>query len=898
MKKPYPQQAAHIEALANILLRHRAAIDSSKTGTGKTLCAAEVAKRLGLSVFVIAPKSTTVNWSRVLKEQGAELTGVVNYEKLRKGTTLFGKWVKGSFTFTLPPGTMIVFDEVHACKGHYTQNAKMLIAAKPFVTLMLSATACENPVEMRAIGYLLGLHYLKDFYGWALRFGATTNPWGALEFVKRVGSDGHLDRLSRLIYPEHGSMLTREDLAEFFPDGQIIYDPISFGNADEIKKLLDECADELQSIVDKEIEERVTLKGNPAEAVVKLTRARQKVELLKMPEICSMVHERLEEGKSVVVFLNYNQSVRYLCDKLESADVVAGKIWGEEARTAKRQEVIDAFQRDEVRVLVCNIAAGGTGVNLHHTDTSTRPREALISPCYNAKIMDQVFGRIDRAGARSSPINRVLVAAGSIEEKVLEAVQIKIDNMQRLHKKSFITTMPRTPTYPAATPEAAIEVEATPVVETPAAETPAAPAPVEAPKVKRTRKPKETAAEPKPEPAPVAEAAPAPAAAEPAAPSTGEDAIKKSGERGHAAFSPSQLDSLSICPGYQGGKSSATAMKAAEQGTRCHAACETGDMTGLDDEEKMLVEMAMGYEAEVAEGALDIKREICVEVFDQWGFLDTLIIKPDGKADIVDFKFGIMPVRDAEKNIQMKAYTFGVMNMFPSIKEITVHLVQPKLDTISFHTWNRERDLDTIGAEIKLVIERAKLARTDFFAPDVEKTFSPLCEACDFCGNRARCRPLARKTISIVSKFDPAFGVLDDPVIRPGETRDPKTASLLLRAAKIAAKWAEDVQAWALEMALTEGIVPEDFRLVEVNKPRRINSPLLAYEALKDKVAWEDMLACATGVSIGKLEEIFTESAPKGEKAKYKNLLTDRLLTAGALVSEGVYHKLDPIRTK
>jgi superfamily II DNA or RNA helicase len=893
MKTPYPQQAAHIDVLTNIISRHKAALDSSKTGTGKTLCAAEVAKRLGLNVFVVAPKATLVNWSRVLKEQGAGVVGVINYEKLRTGKSGFGDWKKGSFIFNVPPKTLIVFDEVHACKGHYTQNAKMLIAAKPLPTLMLSATACENPVEMRALGFLLGLHNLKDFYGWATRFGAKANAWGALEFVKNHFSDGHLDRLHRLTYPNHGHMLTREDLAEFFPNGQLIYDPISFGSSKEIKALLDECSEELESIIEKEVEERVTLKGNPAEAMVKLTRARQKVELLKMPEISQMVQDRLDEGKSVVVFLNFNQSVRALSDRLEMVGITAGKIWGEEPRAAKRQEAIDAFQHDEVHVLICNIAAGGTGVNLHHTETAARPREALISPCYNAKIMEQVFGRIDRAGAKSDPINRVLVAEGSVEEKVLEAVQIKIDNMTRLHKKSYITTMPRTPTYPAPTKEVAIEVDAT-VIETPTVEV----APVtEIPKVKRERKPKkveeavaptpvEATPEPVVAPVPVAEVA------------TGEDAVKKSGERGHAEFSPSQLDSLSICPGYKGGSSSATAMKAAEQGTRCHAACETGDITGLTEEERMLVEMAMGYESDVAEGSIDIKREICVEVFDQWGFLDTLIIKPDGKADIVDFKFGYMPVRDAEKNIQMKAYTYGVWVMFPSLKEITVHLVQPKLDTISFHTWDRDRDMERIGWEIKLVIERAKLARMNFFDEDVEALFTPLCEACDFCGNRARCRPLARKIIKISSKYDPIFEVLDNPVLRPGEIRDPKTMGLLLRAAKIAAKWAEDTQSMALEQALTEGIVPEDFRLVEVNKPRRVTNALLAYEALKDKIAWEDMLACATGVSIGKLEEIFTESAPRGEKAKYKTQLSDRLQDAGALVSEGVYHKLDPIRTK
>lgn len=861
MKTPYPPQEEHIDILVSALQSNHAALDSSVTGTGKTLCASEVAKRMGMKMFIVAPLATLVNWRRVTEEQGAEVVAVINYEKLRTGKSPWGSWKSGSFVFNLPPKTLVVFDEAHACKGTYTKNAKMLIGAKKLPTLMLSATIAENPTEMRALGYLLNLHRLHDFYGWALKHGCSTNPWGALEFIKRESGGKSLDLLRRLIYPSKGHMLTREDLAEFFADGSVIYDPISFGSSDEIAKLLEECAEELQQIIDKEKEEKVALEGNPAEAMVKLTRARQKVELLKMPEICDFVEERLSEGKSVAVFLNFNDSIGFLRDSLNRRGINAGVIWGKDQTPKERQAVVDAFQTDTLHVVLCNIAAGGTGINLHHTSTSTRPREALISPCYNAKIMEQVFGRIDRAGSLSSPINRVLVAAGSVEEKVLEAVKIKIDNLKRLHNKSFITTMPRKPKY----------------------KTEEQPAAAETPKI---QEPKAVSA---PEPAP---------AKEQKAPQTAAEAVQKSADRGHASFSPSKLDPLSICPGYISGTSSEAATAAAEQGTRCHAACETGNLDGLSDEEKMLVEMAMGYEAEVAEGAVEVKREICVEFFDQWGYLDTLIVKPNGIADIVDFKFGIMPVREAEKNIQMKAYTYGVLVMFPSIKEITVHLVQPKLDTISFHTWSRERDMANLEREIKLVVDRAKAVNADPFSPESEKLLTPLCEACDFCGRRAQCRPLGKKLLSITTKYDPEFKVLENPLVNEGEFRDPKEASLLLRAAKIAQKWAEDIQSWALNMALMEGIVPEDFKLVEVNRPRKIVNPLLAYEALKDKLTWEDMMACVSNISIGKLEEVFAETAPKGEKAKYKALMSARLADAGALVSEGTYHKLDPIRKK
>jgi hypothetical protein len=860
MKTPFPPQQQHIETLVQAIRSNHAAVDSSSTGTGKTLCASEVAKVLGYKMLVIAPKATLENWRRVAAEQEAGVLGVVNYEKLRTGKTEFGFWKSGHFIFNIPAGTMLVFDEAHACKGLYTKNAKMMLAAKGRPTLILSATLAENPTEMRALGFLLNLHRLHDFYGWALKNGCGTNPWGALEFKsKSKEAQRALDSLRRSIYPAKGHMMTRDDLREFFTTNQIIYDPIEFGSGAEIKSLLDEVAEELQAIADKEAEERQALAGNPAEAMVKLTRARQKVELLKLPEMQDLVEERLSEGKSVAIFLNYNQSVRALSDRLTKAGIPHGLLWGLEDHPTKRQRVIDDFQHDRVHVIICNIAAGGTGVNLHHTETSERPREALISPNYNAKIMEQVFGRIDRAGAKSDTINRVLVAAGSVEEKVLEAVQIKIDNLRRLHNKSDITTMPRTPKFAPKKDE------------TPAAET--TPEVVEAL-------------------ARVIEVAPEP----PAEPLTAAQAVEKNAERGHAPFSPSKLEQISICPGYTGGKSNERAMEAAESGTRCHAACETGIVAGLSDEELMLVEMAMGYEADVTEGADKILREICVEVHDQWGFLDTVALRGT-KADIIDFKFGRMPVRDAEKNLQMKAYTHGIWQMYPEVEEVTVHIVQPKLDTISFHTWVRSRDAETIAAELKFVIERAKEVQSNFFAEDYLPLLKPFCESCDFCGNRHRCPALTKEVLSIVSKYS-GDTKLDRPVVSPGEMRDPKEASRLLRAAKYAAKWAEDVQSWALDMALNEGIVPEDFRLVEVNKPRKVTNPLLAYEALKDSLSMEDVMACATGVSIGKLEDVFCQTAPKGQKAKYKAQLTDRLTDAGALVAEGVYHKLDPIRSK
>lgn len=206
MKTPFPPQQQHIETLVQAIRSNHAAVDSSSTGTGKTLCASEVAKVLGYKMLVIAPKATLENWRRVAAEQEAGVLGVINYEKLRTGKTEFGFWKSGHFIFNIPAGTMLVFDEAHACKGLYTKNAKMMLAAKGRPTLILSATLAENPTEMRALGFLLNLHRLHDFYGWALKNGCGTNPWGALEFKsKSEEALRALDSLRRAIYPRRGT---------------------------------------------------------------------------------------------------------------------------------------------------------------------------------------------------------------------------------------------------------------------------------------------------------------------------------------------------------------------------------------------------------------------------------------------------------------------------------------------------------------------------------------------------------------------------------------------------------------------------------------------------------------------------------------------------------------------
>lgn len=431
MMTPFPKQQAAIEALAEILSRQNSAsaLNSSHTGTGKTLCSVEVARALGVPAFVVCPKVVVPSWRRTFEEQGVDVIDVVNYEKLRRGNLPYGTWVKKDFIWKLPPGTLVIWDEVHRAQGGYTQNARMVIGAKlcGLRNLALSATAAEDPTEMRALGYLLGLHTLKNFVTWAVNHGCQFDQWGKLAFTKSISaSKAYLEKLHSEIYPSKGVKVTRDDLAEFFHDGVIINEPLDFGDDGAIAKIYKEMDEELAALKEQSKDDKA---GHEACALVEQLRARQKVELLKVPVILELIDNAVSEGRSVAVFVNFDATIQALKDRVEGR---CGLIVG--GQTAQeRSDAVDAFQKNETPVILCNIAAGGLGVSLHDT-IGNRPRTALISPSFNAKELQQTLGRVDRAGTKSSWIQQILVASGTVEENIARSITYKTRNMELLHK--------------------------------------------------------------------------------------------------------------------------------------------------------------------------------------------------------------------------------------------------------------------------------------------------------------------------------------------------------------------------------------------------------------------------------------------------------------------------------
>ena len=450
--KLHPYQKDHVRRLLYALRRDQNVLDASDTGTGKTVTSAVLARLLECPVFVVCPKAVIPSWERHLKEWApGRPFGVINYEKLRTGNTGFaGQTVrhykhkgkekkKITFDYRLVENTLFIFDEVHKCKGRNTLNAQLLKDAvnAGYRILALSATAAQSPLDLEALGLALGLHRGTNFYPWMMKRGVYKHPLGYLEFptgthragtkaAKRVErAKAGLQSIHEDIFRGGRGSRMRIALIPEFPKCLNIADSYCF-DAKEARAKFFEYFEFFDKVCDEEYERMLETTGE-ANMLVEQLRARQESELFKLPGLIELAEDEVATGRSVVIFTQFRLTAEALHQHIEKSGLIIGE---QDAKI--RQAYIDRFRDDKIRVLVSTVDAGGTGVDLHDVN-GNYPRTSLLCPTYNAVNYRQAMGRIHRAGSKSPAINKLVFAAGTIEEKVRENVEKKLDRMDLLN---------------------------------------------------------------------------------------------------------------------------------------------------------------------------------------------------------------------------------------------------------------------------------------------------------------------------------------------------------------------------------------------------------------------------------------------------------------------------------
>lgn len=220
------------------------------------------------------------------------------------------------------------------------------------------------------------------------------------------------------------------DIPEF-PDTVVEASVIDTGMAKDIQKEYDRMKEELRRAereADSETlaELATAMDARRANSMTIMMRSRQAIELYKVPAMKELAVNALEEGMSVVILVNFTETVAALSQALDCKDLIIG---GQGAQ--ERQAVIDRFQRNEAAVVIANIQAGGVGVSLHDP-SGNRPRLSIISPTFSAADLRQALGRVHRAGGAAS-IQKICFAAGTVEEHTAEICASKLARIDLLN---------------------------------------------------------------------------------------------------------------------------------------------------------------------------------------------------------------------------------------------------------------------------------------------------------------------------------------------------------------------------------------------------------------------------------------------------------------------------------
>ena len=425
-----------VEKAVAALTNGRVFIVSTTTGSGKSYMAAETIRRLGKKALIISPKVSIPQWWDVAKAMGVEeqIIDVINPEKIStpRGCVFYTR----ESGWRLPKDSIVVMDEWHRSAGGdpigkkdapVTAQAFLLLHAYPSIRLIaMTATLADTVRKFYAIGYWLGFHpgTKSGYTAWCRSHGCAWRKFGwgprqklLFEFTKDKTRAKTIMRNLREEMGERFVSMGPDDIPGF-PDEirEVCYVDLDKRDHDEIVAAYEAMPDSYKAVA-KEDE-------------IRILRERQRAELCKAGVIAEMAEGLEAEGASVFVMLNFTEARTRVEEQLRRHKIPFASIYGGQ-KDDERQKGIDAFQSNEIHVIVGMAQACSVAVSLHDLHHE-RPRVSLISPGYNSAEFLQGLGRIRRVGGTLAT-QKIIIARDTVEERVGRTIERKVCTIDALN---------------------------------------------------------------------------------------------------------------------------------------------------------------------------------------------------------------------------------------------------------------------------------------------------------------------------------------------------------------------------------------------------------------------------------------------------------------------------------
>ena len=398
-------------------------------GLGKTVQAIahfeveRAAGRLDRPCLVVCPASLIGTWRREIERFAPHLIPVVLHGGKRElhklvpgviGITTYSTLVRDAEKIALIPLHIAICDEAQAVKNAASRGALAIRALDARQRLCLTGTPMENhlgelhtQVSWVAPG-LLGIKAAFDEL-----------------YVKAI--DAGIAGRSALLRQRLKPVLLRRTKKQVAPELPPRSESIITVELGDRQRQLYEA---IRVTMDARVREAIALKGvarshlDVLEALLRLRQVCCDPVLLGTPEgfacdesaklecLSDLLPSLLEDGRRILLFSQFTSFL----DRIEEVVLrPLGTPWLRlDGQTRDRQSLVDRFQALESPLFLLSLKAGGTGLTLTAADTVI-----LADPWWNPAAEAQAADRAHRIGQDKPVLIYRLVAAGTVEEKVI-----------------------------------------------------------------------------------------------------------------------------------------------------------------------------------------------------------------------------------------------------------------------------------------------------------------------------------------------------------------------------------------------------------------------------------------------------------------------------------------------
>ena len=428
--RPYQQQG--VNWLQHLRQGGLGGLLADDMGLGKTaqtiahVCIEAAAGRLTSPVLVVVPTSLVPNWSAELARfaphlRVAVLHGLDRHE--RRGNLAGVQVVITTYTVLSRDieemvglaWHMVVLDEAQAIKSPTSKATHAVCRLETTHRVCLSGTPIENNLgELWSQFAFVMPGLLGHRKSFNKRFRGP---------IERAGDPVRQRQLALRIRP-FILRRTKAAVATELPPKNTILRRITL--APEQRELYETIRATLHEKVSEEVAAHSLARSQVVvlDALLKLRQVCCDPRLVKLPsaklidtsskleDLLEIVGEMVTEGRRILLFSQFTSMLDLIRPRLEQAGIGFVELRGD---TRDRATPVERFQTGEVPVFLISLKAGGRGLNLTAADTVIH-----YDPWWNPAVEDQASDRAHRIGQTKSVFVYKMIAADTVEERVLE----------------------------------------------------------------------------------------------------------------------------------------------------------------------------------------------------------------------------------------------------------------------------------------------------------------------------------------------------------------------------------------------------------------------------------------------------------------------------------------------